>query len=316
MSKPLVSILVPIYNVEKYLYKCLESIASQTYEEIEYVFVDDCSTDNSLAVLKDFIASHHIPEERYTLVRHEENEGIAVSRADCIARAKGEYVQFVDSDDWIEPTMTQDLVEASHYGQTDLVGCYFVKDYLNSESTYHKEDYSLHCSENLLRSINYDISTVLWKLLIRRSLFEHITITPHVDIVEDYIISIKLFYFAKSFAIVDKYPYHYVQYNQGRVSFQTLRSITNHIKGVKEVEAFLDEQGLITHDVKQLLLLRKFNIKSNFLTRNLFDLEMYRKTFPESDKAWRDIAYSRKEKIKFWLAEKHLYPVLNLLVKL
>ena len=153
-------------------------------------------------------------------------------------------------------------------------------------------------------------------MLIKRNLFSNFSITPHIDIVEDYIISVKLYFYANSFAIVDKYLYHYVQYNEGRVSFQTLRSITNHIKGVKEVESFLKEKELITPKITNLLNLRKFNIKSNFLTSHLFDIQAYNSTFPEAEKTWRLIKYSRNEKIKFWLAEKKLYFILKLIHKL
>ena len=314
-TNPLVSILIPIYNVEKYLGKCLDSVFSQTYKNVEFVFVDDCSTDNSYNVLISSIKQNNIPEYKYTIVSHKQNEGIAVSRADCIANAKGEYVQFVDSDDWIEPDMTETLVEATKSSQIDLVGCYFIKDFLSGKQTRHSENYSQSCAENMVLCINYDISTVLWKMLIRRSLFSYFKITPHVDIVEDYIISVKLYFYANSFAVVDKYMYHYVQYNEGRVSFQALRSITNHIKGVKEVEEFLKTKELITPNISNLFNLRKFNIKSNFLTKNMFDIQAYRTTFPEADKAWRQIDYSRNEKIKFWLAEKKLYFILRLICK-
>lgn len=314
-ATPLVSYLVPIYNVEKYLESCLESIFGQTYQNTEYVFVDDCSTDNSYDVLLSTLKKNNIPQEKYTIVRHPQNEGIAVSRADCIANAKGEYVQFVDSDDWIEPDMTETMVAATQSSQIDLVGCYYIKDFLSGKQTRHKENYSQSCAENMVLCINYDISTVLWKMLIRRSLFSNFTITPHVDIVEDYIISVKLYFYANSFAVVDKYMYHYVQYNEGRVSFQTLRSITNHIKGVKKVEEFLESKGLVTPKISNLLNLRKFNIKSNFLTKNLFDIQAYKTTFPEADKVWRQINYSRNEKIKFWLAEKKLYFILRLICK-
>lgn len=314
-ATPLVSYLVPIYNVEKYLESCLESIFGQTYQNTEYVFVDDCSTDNSYDVLLSTLKKNNIPQEKYTIVRHPQNEGIAVSRADCIANAKGEYVQFVDSDDWIEPDMTETMVAATQSSQIDLVGCYYIKDFLSGKQTRHKENYSQSCAGNMVLCINYDISTVLWKMLIRRSLFSNFTITPHVDIVEDYIISVKLYFYANSFAVVDKYMYHYVQYNEGRVSFQTLRSITNHIKGVKEVEEFLESKGLVTPKISNLLNLRKFNIKSNFLTKNLFDIQAYKTTFPEADKVWRQINYSRNEKIKFWLAEKKLYFILRLICK-
>jgi glycosyltransferase involved in cell wall biosynthesis len=312
----LVSVLVPIYNVEQYLGKTLDSIFTQTYQNVEYVFVNDCSPDNSLGVLKESINSHHIDESRYTIVCHEQNEGIAVSRADCIAQAKGDYVFFVDSDDWIEPDTVRQMVAATHGGTVDIVGCDFAKDYVSGKTTYHTENYADTCRENMLRCLNYDIATVLWKLLIRRSLFDNITITPHVDIVEDYIISVKLYYFAESFAPLHKVFYHYVQYNQERVSLQTLRSITMHIKGVKEVEDFLNGKGLYDDVVRNKMNLRKFNIRSNFvLNKSLMDAEAYRNTFPETAGVWRQMNYSTKEKVKFWMAEHGLFPLLKLLLK-
>ena len=309
----LVSILMPVYKVEQYLEKTLDSIFTQTYPEINFVFVNDCSPDNSLLVLKDTISKHHIDNSRYVIVNHEQNEGIAVSRADAMANAKGDYIFFVDSDDWIEPDTVEQMVMATNDGTIDIVGCDFMKDFLSGKTTCHHEKYAETCRENMYRCLNYDIATVLWKLLIRRSLFDNISITPHVDIVEDYIISVKLYYYAKSFVALPKAFYHYVQYNQARVSLQTLWSVNMHIKGVEEVEAFLREKDLYDDNVEHKLLLRKFNIKSNFLTKQLLDYQSYKSTFPEAKGIWREINYSRKERIKFWLAEHGLYSVLKLI---
>ena len=239
-----VSILMPIFKVEQYLEKTLDSIFTQTYHNIDYVFVNDCSPDNSLQVLTDTINKHCVEKSRYKIVNHEKNEGIAVSRTDCIANAKGDYLFFVDSDDWIEKDAVEQMVSASKGGTIDIVGCDFIKDYLSGQTTYHHEDYAMTCRDNMLKCLNYDIATVLWKLLIRRNLFENFTITPHVDIVEDYIMSVKLYYYAKSFACIPQAFYHYVQYNQSRVSLQTFWSVSMHIKGVREVEQFCREKDL------------------------------------------------------------------------
>lgn len=308
-----VTILMPVYKVEKYLEKTLDSVFTQTYPYVDYVFVNDCSPDNSLQVLKDTIRKHQIDERRYTIVNHEQNQGIAVSRADCIANATGDYVFFVDSDDWIEPDAVEQMVAATNGGAVDIVGCDFTKDYLSGQTSYHHERYADSCRENLYRCLNYDIATVLWKLLVRRSLFDYITITPHVDIVEDYIISVKLYYYATSFVAIPRSFYHYVQYNQSRVSLQLLWSLNMHIKGVEEVEAFLREQGLYDARCEHELLLRKFNIKSNFLTKQLLDYKRYAKTFPEANHVWREIGYSRRERLKFWLAEHGWFALLRLI---
>lgn len=308
-----VSILMPIYKVEQYLEKTLDSIFSQTYPYLDYVFVNDCSPDNSLQVLTNTIAKYKIDANRYTIVNHVQNEGIAVSRTDCIANAKGDYVYFVDSDDWIEKDTVEQMVSATKGGTIDIVGCDFMKDYLSGKTTCHHEKYADTCLENLYMCLNYDIATVLWKLLIRRKLFDNFKITPHVDIVEDYIMSVKLYYYANSFAAIPRAFYHYVQYNQARVSLQTLWSVNMHIKGVAEVETFCREKGILDDDVEHKLLLRKFNIKSNFLTKQLLNYRSYEQTFPEAKGIWREMNYSRKERIKFWLAEHGFYLLLKLI---
>ena len=303
---------MPIYKVEQYLEKTLNSIFTQTYQNIYYVFVNDYSPDNSLQVLKNAIRKHGIDESRYIIVNHEQNEGIAVSRTDCIVNAKGDYIFFVDSDDWIEKDAVEQMVAATKAGTIDIVGCDYMKDFLSGKTTCHKENYADSCRDNMIRCLNYDIATVLWKLLIRRSLFDNFTITPHVDIVEDYIMSVKLYYYAMSFVALPKAFYHYVQYNQARVSFQTLWSVNMHIKGVQEVEQFCREKGLYNDDVHHKLLLRKFNIKSNFvMNKKLLDSKAYHETFPEANGVYREMKYARKERIKFWIAEHGLFFLLR-----
>ena len=126
--------------------------------------------------------------------------------------------------------------------------------------------------------------------------------------------SIKLYYYANSFFAIPNAFYHYVQYNQARVSLQTLWSVNMHIKGVQEVEQFCRDKGLYDDYVHNQLLLRKFNIKSNFvLNKHLLDGKSYRMTFPEAKGIWHCMHYSRKEQLKFWLAEHYLFFILDIL---
>lgn len=307
-----VSILIPVYNAEKYLGKCLDSVFSQTYSPIEYVIVDNCSTDNSLTILDNKISQYGISKDCYKIIRHEKNEGIAVSRNDCITNATGEYVLFVDSDDWIENDMVEQLVSSTASGSIDIVGCNFFQEKPDGTQLYVQEPFANNCRDNMIKALDYEISSVLWKLLIRRSLFDNIHFTPHLDIVEDYIVTIKLYQYAKSFAAVHKGLYHYIIY-QNSTSNKRLNSIESHIKGVSIVEDYLKREGLYEEEIEQKLLLRKFNIKSNFLTKSLLDYNAYRQTFPEANRMWRKMNYSRKEKLKFWLAEKGLFSLLKLM---
>ncbi|MCE9269679.1 glycosyltransferase [Bacteroides thetaiotaomicron] len=98
----LVSILVPIYGVEKFIEKCAVSLFEQTYPNIEYVFVDDCTTDNSISVLRDIIAKYPDRESKVRILHHEHNRGLAAARNTAIGNAVGEYVMHVDSDDYLD----------------------------------------------------------------------------------------------------------------------------------------------------------------------------------------------------------------------
>lgn len=308
-----VSILVPIYNVEKYIERCLDSIFSQTYPTIEYIFVDNCSTDGSLDVLNNKIDQYDIQKDRFKLIIHDRNEGIAVSRNDCIMNATGDYVLFVDSDDWIELDMIELLVAASDNAHADIVGCDFYMEN-NGVTKCCCEPYCNSGYDNMIKAIDYELSSVLWKLLIKRSLFESIRFTPNLDIVEDYIVTIKLYQHAKNVSSVHKGLYHYILH-QGSASSVKLKSLQSHIKGVKIIEKYFIHENLLDETICHRLMLRKFNIKSNFLTKQLLDYKSYRNTFPEVKHIWREMNYSKKEKIKFWMAEKGLFPFLRIVQK-
>ena len=165
-----VSILVPIYNVEKFIGKCLDSIFFQTYTNVNFVFADDCSTDNSLMVLQSKLAEYSISSERYIIIRHSENMGIAQTRIGLLAEADGDYVQFIDSDDWIENNMIEAMVEATDNGKIDIVGCDFFWEYANGRTKANFDNFAGSCFDNMIKTINFQITPVLWKLLVKKSL--------------------------------------------------------------------------------------------------------------------------------------------------
>lgn len=112
-----ISIIVPIFNAEPYLRQCLDSIIGQTLKEIEIILIDDGSTDNS-----NTICQKYLNDSRVSLYR-KENEGLAAARRDGMSHASGEYIGFVDSDDWIEPDMYEKMYSAAKVNNADVVFC-------------------------------------------------------------------------------------------------------------------------------------------------------------------------------------------------
>lgn len=118
MSNILVSIIVPVYNTGEYLYKCLDSIVNQNLQEIELILIDDGSTDNSGE-----ICDYYSEKDKRVCVIHKKNEGVSIARNVGIQAAKGEYIGFIDSDDWIENEMYQELYYYAKETGADIVMC-------------------------------------------------------------------------------------------------------------------------------------------------------------------------------------------------
>lgn len=112
-----VSVIVPVYNAEKYLVQCLDSIVKQTLKDIEIILIDDGSTDGSAEICKNYLSDSRVS------YYHKENEGLAAARDDGMMRANGEYIGFVDSDDWIKPDMYEKMYNAAKSNDSDVVFC-------------------------------------------------------------------------------------------------------------------------------------------------------------------------------------------------
>lgn len=118
MESILVSIIVPVYNTEKYLYRCIDSILEQTYCNIEIILIDDGSTDNSSSICDSYSS-----KDKRILVKHQKNTGQGIARNVGLQEMKGDYVLFVDSDDEMRPDMLEKLVAATNNGKNDIVLC-------------------------------------------------------------------------------------------------------------------------------------------------------------------------------------------------
>lgn len=112
-----VSVIVPIYNAEKYLAQCLDSIVNQTLKDIEIILIDDGSTDGSAEICKKYLSDSRVS------YYHKENEGLAAARDDGMLHANGEYIGFVDADDWLKPEMYEKMYNAAKSNDSDVVFC-------------------------------------------------------------------------------------------------------------------------------------------------------------------------------------------------
>ena len=177
----MVSVIVPVYNAEKYIRHCLDSICSQTYSDLEIVLVNDGSKDNSLSILQEYAEK----DSRIHVI-DQENRGVASARNTGLQNAHGEYILYVDADDWIEADMVERLL--SYTPKEDIVFC--GSDSANSDSDVKKvaavETEEWDHDRQLLEFMKHKRMTgMLWNKLIRRRLTEGISFNEKTGYGED-----------------------------------------------------------------------------------------------------------------------------------
>ncbi len=213
-SKALISIIVPIYNVEKYLRQCLDSIIAQTYQNFECLLINDGSPDNSADICKEYVdkdARFHYFEKA--------NGGLASARNLGIKQSKGQFITFIDSDDWIELDYLEVLYSKIKEYNTDFVISSYNKFDMDEDCFYFHiwdQDYyeKIWTSQELLTQLpnleNYDGSyTVSWGKLFKRSLFDEILFNEQRKFGEDFECSFKLYLTMSSCLYIHKALYNY-----------------------------------------------------------------------------------------------------------
>ena len=165
INNPKVSVIIPVYNVEKYLKECLDSIVNQTLKDIEIICVNDGSTDNSLKIIKDFAQI----DNRIVII-NQQNFGVSSARNQGIKKAIGEYIIFVDSDDWLELNCIEELVKNTFNNDTDIL-CFGINCY-NNGSTFQRSDINILNQYYTFNHLSIDITKNLiqnvWGKLFKR----------------------------------------------------------------------------------------------------------------------------------------------------
>ena len=154
-NNPLVSILVPVYNVEQYIERCARSLFEQTYDNLEYIFVDDCTPDKSIQILERVLAEYPQRREQTKIIHHDRNRGLAAARNTAVENCSGVFLTHVDSDDWIEFNAVELLVNKQQENDADIVSSNTFCQY--SDGTYRIGDtYSSLQGDPLTNIVSYN----------------------------------------------------------------------------------------------------------------------------------------------------------------
>ena len=217
-----ISIVIPIYNTEQYLDKCVDSVLNQTYKNLEVSLVDDGSTDDSGK-----ICDYYAAKDQRVVIIHQRNQGNNVARKNGVKIANGDYVGFVDSDDWIEPDMYQCMVDNIKKNNADIVSVGFYLENSNKTEIYNDEidsnlykigkDTNKFIESVLLGNTKSRLYSIQWNLVTK--LFKRNVISVSQEKVngvfygEDMAVTFESYYLADSISVINKPYYHYRQCN-------------------------------------------------------------------------------------------------------
>lgn len=312
MDQYKVSILVPVYKVEKYIRRCAISLFSQSLENIEFIFIDDFSTDNSINILKEVVSEYPHLTDRLQIICHNKNMGVAAARSTALNNAVGTYVLFVDSDDYIEPTMVEHLYNKAIEVNADMVFCSFFNEF-NNAKTEEFQIRPINDKKELIKSTFSNPS--FWNKLFKRELIEtnNLEIMEGVDYGEDLALIPRLVYYSNTFAFIEKPLYHYVLYNDNAL---TKRLTNNHIKQTLKVVQLLSNFFKNKEEsYNDLILQLKASRKAKILRSGRIEKE-YIDLFPELKSKINKLDLDYKTKIILLLALNNKKILLKLFVSL
>lgn len=266
-----VSIILPVYNAERFLAQCLESILQQDYTAWELIIIDDGSTDNSVAILQEYKKK----SQNINIIR-KKNEGVSIARNVALEQIKGEYIYFVDADDILMPYTLSLLVEAIERNKATFVKSDFIpidekgnQVFVNKKKVIRRKyDGKVMNSDKFFRKILMG-EYFLWTCLFRRDIIEkhHIRFIPHCRFMEDSAFMVDYLSYSESNVYKDACVYGYRKYDGAVTTMikdysQDLNNIETHLSNIVNKRQFIDSfLKDIKDNNKQMRGLPLYNIK-------------------------------------------------------
>lgn len=272
---PVISVIVPVYNVEKVLYHCIESILNQTFDDFELILVDDGSTDNSGK-----ICDEYSEKDNRIRVIHKPNGGVSSARNAGIEAAKGEYICFVDSDDYLESNYLKELIETKKkYPDFDNVWCGFqtVEDYLksniNTVASEYNKDYSFSDLSSIMDLCEKWLIQMPWNKLFETKIIKenNLLFPPELSLGEDYIFNLRYLDCTNGkIAVVNKPLYDYLRDGKESLDnkyYPDLLEIYRRLNS--EIEKYAEKWSL--SDVQISKMYSSFFFRLEAVLRNTFN---------------------------------------------
>lgn len=300
---PKVSVIIPVYKVEKFIARCAESLLSQTLENVEFIFVDDASPDGSIGLVEECMARH--PERNARILVHPENKGLPAARNTGLAAASGEYVFHCDSDDYADPGMLESMYGEAVRNDADIVWCDWYLTFGHNERYMTQPAYGSPM-EALKGMLSGAMKFNVWNKLARRSLYtdNSITFPAGYGMGED-MTMMMLFACAKKVTYFPVAFYHYVKTNTEAFSrTYSDRHLAELRYNIDRIEQYMKTRfgGRLYTELAFLKLDAKFPF---LLSGDSSKLKLWTEWYPEANRyIMRNRRISLRSRLLQWLAWK------------
>ena len=278
-----VSVVIPIYNVERYIERCVKTLFEQTLQDIEYIFVNDCTPDGSIQVLLRMMEDYPARKSFVRIINHEQNQGVSCSRIDGMKAATGKYIIHCDTADWLDLDLYQKMYDKAELENADITVCDFVNEYSDGSSARTSCEITGTPKEMLANMHNQSFYCMLWRSLMKREMIEKYDLytIPHVDLWEDVYVTLRAYYYANKVVKVEDSVYHYFVNNQ---SLTATSAKPKHYQDMQKTIELLEKffQNKTDLDLRLLLSFWKLLAKSTLLTTSGFDPKRWQKEYIES----------------------------------
>lgn len=304
-----ISIIIPVYRVENYISRCCRSLFGMRFQDVEYLFVNDATPDSSMAVVESILNEYPHRKAHVKLLAHPKNMGVASARNTGLEAATGEYIAFVDADDWIEENMFEKLYQRAEIWHFDIVGCDWYLEFETSRR-YMRQPVYEKTSDCLKAMLSGEMRWFLWAFLVRRGIYvkNNIRFLDGINIGEDMAVLIRCFSFARSYCHISEALYHYVKSNAASMTaLDSKKQIEVVKRNVDATVSFI--RSRYPNCLEQELDFLKLNVKFPLLiSDNIANYEVWNISFPEANRSiWKNAKQPFRNRLLQWSASHRYY---------
>lgn len=314
-----ISVIIPVYNVSDTIERCAVSLFAQTKKEMQYIFINDCTPDNSVELLENLL-NGRFPElrDQVQIINLEKNSGQGTARRIGLKAAEGTYIAFCDSDDWVEPTCYENMYACTDGGFADIVVCDYYEEYKQKTIVHHETIIDTNPVVALRDSYKNYFKQYLWNKLLKRSVLEesNIELEKGINLWEDELYLDRMFLCSKILKQTSEPLYHY---NKANMKSTTRVVQDKHIRQLKYVTDVLTTKYAMLEGFERVTDFLQFRCRIQLLRDKKSDLELYRTTYPESGKYIKEYdlsGFSTLGKLRIKLIQMHMEPLCIYMAKL